>query len=136
MYTVGKKLSKWVYTPLKAGFLQMFQIFLFCETLLYYEMTIFHFFRVQGERHVWMTSIEIITIFREVFSWFDEDKNNIKISSVKNSLKFFWPWFNPFDFLKWQENIWHSRSKRRSYGHAILLFIKNIIKYEIRFLSS
>ena len=35
LYTVGKKLSKWVYTPLKAGFLQMFQIFLFCETLLY-----------------------------------------------------------------------------------------------------
>ena len=41
-----------------------------------------------------------------------------------------------FDFIKWQEKICHSRSKRRSHGHDILLFIKSIMKNEIRFLSS
>ena len=44
--------------------------------------------------------------------------------------------FKPFDFIKWQANICHGRSKRWSHSYAILLFIKNIIEYEIRFLSS
>ena len=94
------------------------------------------FFLFKGKRHVWMTSIKIITKFREVFSRFEENKNVINTSSVKNWFKFLRTLFKPFDLIKWQESICHSRSKRRSHDHAILLFIKNIIKYEIRFLSS
>ena len=50
-------------------------------------MTTFHFFLFKGERHVWMTSNEIITKFQEVFSRFEENKNVINISSVENWFK-------------------------------------------------
>ena len=98
-------------------------------------MKTFHFFfLLKGKRHVWMTNIKIIAKFREVLSRFEEKKNVINISSVKNSFKFLWALFKPFHFIKCQRNTCHSRSKRRSHGHDILLFI--IIKYKIRFLSS
>ena len=113
----------------------MSQIFLFSEILLYQEMKTFHFFfLLKGKRHVWMTNIKIFVKFRKVLSRFEEKKNVINIPSVKNSFKFLWALFKPFHFIKCQGNTCHSRSKRRSHGHDILLFI--IIKYEIRFLSS
>ena len=98
-----------------------------------WKLSIF-FFLLKGKRHVWMTNIKIIAKFREVLSRFEEKKNVINISSVKNSFKFLWALFKPFHFIKCQRNTCHSRSKRRSHGHDILLFI--IIKYKIRFLSS
>ena len=95
------------------------------------------FFLFKGKRHVWITSIKIITKYWEVFSRFKENKNVIDISSVKNWFKFLKTLFKPFDFIKWQENICHRRSTRRSHGHIIIyLFIENIIKYQTRFLSS
>ena len=51
------------------------------------------FFLFKGERHAWMTSIKIITKFREVFSRFEKNKNVINISSVKNWFKFLWALF-------------------------------------------
>ena len=110
----------------------MLQIFFFTEILLHQEMTAFHFFLVQRKK----TSIKIITKYWEVFSQFKENKNVIDISSVKNWFKFLKTMFKPFDFIKWQENICHRRSTRRSHGHIIYLFIENIIKYQTRFLSS
>ena len=93
------------------------------------------FFLFKGKRHVWMTSIKIIMKLREVFSRFEENKNVINISSIENWFKFLRALFEPFNFIKWQENICH-RSKRWSHGHAIFLFTENIIRYEIQFLSS
>ena len=136
VYIVGKKVLKWVNASLK-----VVTNFSFSQELLYQEMTTFHFFLFKGKRHVWITS-KIITKFWEVFSWFKENKNVINISSVKNWFKFFWALFRPWYFtrknfmVKTQENIFHSWSERRSHGHAILLFIKNITKYEMPFLSS
>ena len=121
---------------MQASYKQLLQMFLFPEIILHQEMTTFHFFFFKRKRHVWMTNIKIITKFLEVFSRFEENKNVINISSVENWFKFFRTLFKPFYFIKRQENICHSRSKRRSHSHAIFLFIENIIKYEIGFLSS
>ena len=50
----------------------------------------FIFFLFKVKRHVWMTRIKMITNFREVFSRFEENKNAINISSLKNWFKFLW----------------------------------------------
>ena len=76
-----------------------------------WQLSIFLLFK--GERHVWMTSIKVITKFPEVLSRFKENKTVINISSVKNWFKFFWALLKLFDFIKWQEKICHSRSKRK-----------------------
>ena len=114
-----------------------------CHKLFFFTRTSisrndnFPFFSCSKEKkHVWMTSIKIITKFWEVFSWFKENKNVINISSVKNWFKFFWALFKPWYFIKTQENTFHSWSERQSHGHAIFLLIKNITKYEMPFLSS
>ena len=70
------------------------------------------------------------------FSRSAENKNIINISSLQNLIKFIRLLLKSFDFMNWLENICHSRSKRQSQGQVVLLFITNIIKYEIRFLSS
>ena len=92
------------------------------------------FFLLKGKRHVWMTSLKIITKFREVFSQFEEKKSVFNKSSLKKWFKFLWALFKPDDSIKWPKNICHSRCKRQSHGHHIIFFIKNIIKCEIRFL--
>ena len=114
----------------------MSQTFLFHKNFCIKKWQLSIFFLFKGKRHVWMTSIKIITKFWEVFSWFKENKNVINISSVKNWFKFFWALFKPWYFIKTQENTFHSWSERQSHGHAILLLIKNITKYEMPFLSS
>ena len=62
------------------------------------------FFLFIGKGYVWMTRIKIVTKFRDVFRRFEENKNVINISSVKNWFKFLWALFWPFYFIKWQEN--------------------------------
>ena len=62
-------------------------------------------------------------------------KNVINIPFVKNWFKFLCALFKPFDSIKWQEKSSHCRSKRWSHDHSILLFIKNIIKYDVGLLS-
>ena len=56
-----------------------------------------------------MTSIKIIMKFREVFSELEKNKNVINISSVKSWFKFLWVLLKSFDFIKWQESIFHSK---------------------------
>ena len=57
------------------------------------------FFLFKGKIYVWMTSIKIISKFREVFSWFEDNKNAINISSLKSWFKFY------IDFVKYMSPL-------------------------------
>ena len=65
-----------------------------------------------------MTSIKIITKFREVFSRFEENKNVINISSVKN-------WFN----LKNQELCLLNNIKKLKQSEVDQEFYMDFVKY-------
>ena len=97
----------------------------------------FPFFSYSKEKDMFgLQVLKQIRKFRDVFSRFEKNKNVINIFSVKNWFELLRTLFKPFNCIKWRENVCHSRCKRRSHGHAILLFKKNITKYEMQFLSS
>lgn len=138
LHTIDKKLSKWVYALLKVGLIKTVPTnFPFSRNIIKKWRLSISFSFIKN-RHVWITSIEIITKMREAFIRFEQNKNVINIAFPENWFKFFWVLFKIFDFIKLQKII--CRSEGRSNSHAIFLFITNIIKYEYtskrRFLNS
>ena len=69
------------------------------------------FFLMRGKRHIWMANVKVITKFWDLFSRFEQNKNVINISFVKNCFKLFWVLYKPFDFIKWYESICYGTSK-------------------------